>query len=152
VLGHCSVCFKGVCMPQYFRTLGYLALNRVGLSVLLWMKCCTKCYGLANNIIFAIIIARCLQLCCSASNLAVDRSAVSLFVNLHVADYGLRVCCKTFKLKINKLRWQVVSCLRFFGFTTTTFTQATDIYKGYPDNSVAHNWQSSQLCFKDLLW
>jgi len=36
--------------------------------------------------------------------------------------------------------------------TKTTFTLATDIYKGYPDNSVAHNWLSSQLCFKDLLW
>jgi len=29
----------------------YLALIRVGLSVLLWLQCCTKCYGLgiANN-------------------------------------------------------------------------------------------------------
>jgi len=34
-------------MPQYFRTL--LALTRIGLSVLLWMQCFTKCYGLVNN-------------------------------------------------------------------------------------------------------
>jgi len=27
----------------------YLALTRVGLNVLLWMWCCTKCYGLVNN-------------------------------------------------------------------------------------------------------
>jgi len=27
----------------------YLALSRVGLSVLLWIQCCTKCYGLVNN-------------------------------------------------------------------------------------------------------
>jgi len=27
----------------------YLALTRVGLSVLLWMECYTKCYGLVNN-------------------------------------------------------------------------------------------------------
>jgi len=34
-------------VPQFFRAL--TGLDRVGLSVLLWMCCCTKCYGLANN-------------------------------------------------------------------------------------------------------
>jgi len=47
--------------------------------------------------------------CCCISKLAINRSVVSVFINLHCADsvfvlYGLRVCYKTLKLKkLNKL-------------------------------------------------
>ena len=34
----------------------YLALTKVGLSVLLWMQCCTKCYGLVNNSVRKVFV------------------------------------------------------------------------------------------------
>jgi len=76
----------------------YVALTRVGLSVLLRMQCCTKCYGLENNSV------KCP--CCSTSNLATNRSVVSVFINLHCAGC-VCVCilwtsCLSQNLKIKK--------------------------------------------------
>jgi len=34
----------------------YLALNRVRLSVLLWVQCCTKCYWLVNNSVRKVFV------------------------------------------------------------------------------------------------
>jgi len=43
----CSVCWRACACHNTFVL--YLALTRVGLSVLLWIQCCTECYGLANS-------------------------------------------------------------------------------------------------------
>ena len=55
VLGRCSIFFLRVCACHNTSVL-YLALTKVGLSVLLWMQCCTKCYGLVNNSVRKVFV------------------------------------------------------------------------------------------------
>ena len=105
VLGRCSVCLRACTRHNSFVL--FLALIRVGLSVQLWMQCCTKCYGLANSSVKKVSLAlffylqhRYKTFCC----VSFDQSALC---RLYVfVLYELRVCFKTLKLKLKKISGQ----------------------------------------------
>jgi len=79
----------------------YLALTRGGLSVLLWMWCCTKRYGLANNSVKKLSVTLWFYLqrhyktfcCVCLYQSALCRQCVLVL-------YGLRACFKTIILLI----------------------------------------------------
>ena len=120
VLGHCVFVWGHVhatILPYFIWP-----LTRVGpcvysgCSCLLWMQCCTKCYGLVNNSVSKVSVTLLFYLqtrhellwCVCFYQSALCRQCVFVL-------YGLSVCYKTLKLKkLNKFTKKFIGFYNLF--------------------------------------